>query len=93
MPSIVNTFKRFIAGLAFLVGLAATAIILYSLFVAAPASQHDLVSETIDVAIIVAFWATILLFIRRSKPLMTRHLGNKLLISWKSSWQPLPSLS
>jgi small-conductance mechanosensitive channel len=75
MPSIVNTVKRFIVGLALLVGLAIVTSILYSFFMAIPISQHDYVSQIINVAIIVAFWATILLFIRRSKPLMTRHLG------------------
>jgi small-conductance mechanosensitive channel len=44
---------------------------------AAPISQHNVVSESIDIALIVAFWATILLFIRRSKPVMARVLGEQ----------------
>ena len=77
MPSIVNTVKRFIAGLTILVGIAAATIILYSLLMATAISQHELASESLGIVIIIAFWATILLFIRRSKPLMTKHLGEQ----------------
>ena len=57
MPSIVNTVKRLIAGLALLVGVAVVKSILYSPYMATPISQHDYVSQAIDVVIIVAFWA------------------------------------
>ncbi len=77
MPSAVNTIKRFFVVLVLLVCLSVFTIILYSLFMAAPISQHNLVSESIDVALIVAFWVTILLFIRRSKSVMARVLGEQ----------------
>src|SRR5665647_1119159 len=50
---------------------------LYTLYVAAPISQHDFVSQTIGIAIIIGFWGTTLVFIRRSKPIMARHIGEQ----------------
>ncbi len=77
MPNFVNSIKRFAVGLVLLTCLAAITIVLYSLYVAAPISEQDIVIQTIGVAIIIGFWATILVFIRRSKPIMARHLGEQ----------------
>jgi small-conductance mechanosensitive channel len=73
----VNSVKRFIVGLVLLTGLAAITIILYSLYVAVPISEQSFVTQMVGVAIVVGFWALIIIFIRRSKPIMTRHLGEQ----------------
>ena len=77
MARIVNSLKRLIAVFVSLIGLAIITILLYDLFVAAPIDQHDFVSQTIGIAIVIGFWATILVFIRRSKSIMARHLGEQ----------------
>jgi small-conductance mechanosensitive channel len=73
----VNSVKRFIVGLVLLTGLAAITIILYSLYVTVPISEQSFVTQMVGVAIVVGFWALIIIFIRRSKPIMTRHLGEQ----------------
>jgi len=72
---IVGSVKRFIIILAFLIGLAVSTILLFDLFIAAPINLPTFLRQTIRIALIIGFWLTILLFTRRSKSVMTSHIG------------------
>jgi small-conductance mechanosensitive channel len=77
VAKIVTSIKRLVAVFASLIGLAIITILLYSLFIAGSVNQQDFVSQTIEVAIAIGFGSTILVFIRRTKPIMARHIGEQ----------------
>jgi small-conductance mechanosensitive channel len=72
---IVGSAKRFIIILAFLIGLAFSTILLFDLFIAAPINLPTFLIQAMRIALIIGFWLTILLFVRRSKSVMTSHIG------------------
>jgi small-conductance mechanosensitive channel len=73
----VNSLKRFAIGLLLLTGLAAFTSILYSLFAASPVSRSEFLYQTVGIALSVGFWVVVLIFIRRSKPVLARFLGDQ----------------
>ncbi len=77
MLKIVTSVKRFFATLLLLIFIAAATVGLYQLYVATFIPESDLIYQSISVALVIGFWATILLFIRRSRPLMERYLGEQ----------------
>jgi small-conductance mechanosensitive channel len=77
MPSIITSIKRFVVILAILILLAILTNGLYQLYVAKPISEHDLANQIVSIGIITTFSVGILLFIRRSRPIMERQLGEQ----------------
>ena len=72
MSGVVNSVKRLAIVLVLLVLLAAGSLLLYDLFIQAPINLPDFADESIRIALILAFWLAILLFIRRGKPAPAR---------------------
>ena len=77
MASVFNSIKRLVIFFLALLALAAITILLYNSFIAAPISGRSLLDKTIEISISLAFWISILLFIRRSRPLMAKHIGDQ----------------
>lgn len=77
MSGIVNSIKRLVIVLVLLVLLAAGALLLYDLFIQTPINLPDFADESIRISLIVVVWLTILLFIRRGKPVIAKHLGDQ----------------
>jgi small-conductance mechanosensitive channel len=77
LPSIINSVKRFIMGIVLLVALAAGTLFLISNFILEPINLSDITNQAIEIALIVGFWLTILIFINRSKPPIAKHLGEQ----------------
>jgi small-conductance mechanosensitive channel len=77
LSSIVNSVKRFVMGLVLLVALAAGTLFLFSTFVLEPINLSEIATQSIKIILIISFWVTILIFINRSKPLTTKHLGEQ----------------
>lgn len=77
MLSLVGSVKRFVTVLVFLIGLAVGTLLLVDLLVPTPTNLPIFTKQAIRVTIIIAFWLTILLFIRRSKQMMVRNVGDQ----------------
>ena len=77
MAAILNSFKRLILVFATLVVIAALTIFLYDSFIKAEISGSMLVNQAVSLAITVTIWVFILLFIRRTRPLMSRLIGEQ----------------
>jgi small-conductance mechanosensitive channel len=77
MPSLISSVKRFIVVLVLIVVLAAGTLLLYDLFIQTPINLPDFADESIRIALIVVFWLTSLLLIRRAKPVIAKHLGDQ----------------
>ncbi len=75
MTAINTSLRKFAAGLALLTILAAVTVLLFSVLVVV--GQRNLIYSIAQIALIVGFWGLILLFIRRSKPAVARHLGDQ----------------
>jgi small-conductance mechanosensitive channel len=73
---ILNSFKRLILVFATLVVIAAVTILLYDSLIAAPINGSMLV-RTVGLSITIAFSIFILFFIRRTRPLMARLVGEQ----------------
>ncbi len=76
MANVVNSMKRLFTVFAILIGVATITVLLFEVFVT-PVAEYVIISQIIGIFIIVAFWTTILLFIRRSKNLMERLIGEQ----------------
>jgi small-conductance mechanosensitive channel len=77
LPSTVNSIKRFLTTLIILVAVAVATVVLYSLYVETPLTSNYVITKSVGIVIIIAFGAAILLFIRRSRPIMERYLGDQ----------------
>ena len=75
MPRIIYSLKRLIDFLTFIVILAFSTIYIFDLFVAAPINLPMFMVESFRIIIILAFWLTAILLLRRAKPLLTPHIG------------------
>jgi small-conductance mechanosensitive channel len=76
---ILTSIKRFLTVFVTLIGIAIVTILVYDLFFQTqpPISGSLFVQKTFGAAIAIAFWAAIVLFIRRNGPLMTKHIGEQ----------------
>jgi small-conductance mechanosensitive channel len=74
---ILTSIKRFLTVFATLIGIAIVTILLYDLFLQTQTSISVFVQKTFGVAIAIAFWTVIVLFIKRNGPLMAKHLGEQ----------------
>jgi small-conductance mechanosensitive channel len=77
LSGLINSIKRLVIVLVLFVLLAAGALLLYDLFIQAPINLPDFADESIRIAVIVAFWLAVLLVLRRSKPVIAKHLGDQ----------------
>ncbi len=81
MTAIVNSLKRLMISFIILIGVALITVMAYNLFISGTISgsvgEKAILYDTIGLAIIIGFWSTILLFIRRTRPLMAKHLGEQ----------------
>jgi small-conductance mechanosensitive channel len=77
VTSILNSMKRLIIVYTSLVLAAAATILLYDTFVAIPISGSTLVGQAVGLSISIGFWIFILLFIRWTKPLMEKLIGEQ----------------
>jgi len=75
LPRIIYSLKRLIGFLTFIVILAFSTIYIFDLFVAAPINLPMFMVESFRIIIILAFWLTAILLLRRAKPLLTPHIG------------------
>ncbi len=76
LESFVDNFKKFAIILTLLVVLAVGSVYLFDLFAAARLNVVVFSRETFRIIIIVGFWLIILLFLRRTKPFMSAHVGD-----------------
>lgn len=70
-----GSFKRFVIILTFLIALGISAIYVFDLFVAIPINLPVFLRQAFRVALILGFWLTILMLLRRARPLMTQRIG------------------
>jgi small-conductance mechanosensitive channel len=75
LTGIIDSLKKLAAFLIFLVILAVSTIILFDLFVAQPINLPVLFRQTGDLVIVLAFSITVIVFLRRMKPLLAPHMG------------------
>jgi small-conductance mechanosensitive channel len=74
---LVDSVKKFVIILTFLIGLALITIFLFDLFVATPINLPVFLRQAARISLILGFWLVILLVIRRAKPLMTARIGTQ----------------
>jgi len=72
---LIDSVRRFIVVFALLIAIALSAVFLFDLFIATPINLPILLRQTIRIVMVVGFGAIILLFIRRSKPLLSNRVG------------------
>ncbi len=77
MVDLVNSFKKFALFMTSLIVLALATIYLFDLFVAAPINLPQFLRQTFKVIIILGFWLTIILLLRRARPLLAGRLGSQ----------------
>jgi len=77
LAGLVNSFKRFAILLIFIVILGISTIYIFDLFVAAPINLPIFLIQTFRIILILGFWLTIILFLRQTKPFMTKRIGNQ----------------
>ena len=75
MTRIIHSLSRLIAFLTLIVILALSTITIFDLFVATPINLPILLVQSLRIAIILAFWFTAILLLRRVKSLLTPHIG------------------
>jgi len=77
VAAILNSVKRLLVVFITLVLVALVTILLYNSFIAAPINGRTIFDKTIEVSITIAFWVIILVFVRRSRPLMAKRIGDQ----------------
>jgi len=75
LANFIDSFKKFVIVLTFLVVLAIATVYFFDVFVAAPIDVFMFSRETFRIIIIVGFWVAILLVVRRAKPILTSRIG------------------
>jgi small-conductance mechanosensitive channel len=71
----VDSFKKFATVLTFLAVLAFGTIYVFDRLVAAPVYLPVFLTQVLRILLILGFWVTILLLLRRAKPFMTARIG------------------
>jgi small-conductance mechanosensitive channel len=77
LTNLIRSLKRLTLFLTFITVLAVSAIYIFDLAIAIPINLPMFVAQAVDIIIILAFWLTAILFLRRLKPLVTPHLGTQ----------------
>jgi small-conductance mechanosensitive channel len=73
----VGSLKRFAIILTCLIVLGVSVIYLFDLFVAIPINLPVFLRQALRVVLILGFWLTILMLLRRARPLMITRIGNQ----------------
>jgi small-conductance mechanosensitive channel len=77
LAGFVNSFKKFIIFLTFLVVLGVSTIYIYDLFIAATINLPSFLTQAFRIIIILGFWLTVILLLRQAKSFMTVRIGNQ----------------
>jgi small-conductance mechanosensitive channel len=77
LPTIIHSIERLIGFLVFIVILAISTIYIFDLFVAAPIELPMFFRQSARIGFILFFGLTAILLLRRSKPLLTPHIGGQ----------------
>ncbi len=77
MAGVIRSLKRLTLFLTFVTLLAVSTIYIFDLAIVAPINLPTLISQAVDIIIILVFWLTAILILRRLKPLLTPHLGSQ----------------
>lgn len=75
MVDVINSLKKFILVLVILVIMAFGIVYLFDALIAAPTKLSALLEQTVRTVIVLIFGSIIILFIRRSKPLISKQVG------------------
>jgi len=75
LVDVAGSIKRFILVLVLLAVVTLSMVLLFDQLIAAPIGLSALFAETIRTVIVVVFGSIIILFIRRSKPLISKYVG------------------
>ena len=75
MANVASSLRRLFIYLMTMLIITIGALFIFHQFIAGPISLSKLIEQSIDIIIIVAFWATAIIIIRRFKPLMTQRMG------------------
>ena len=77
MVGLLDSFKRLAAFLIFLIILGASINYIFDLLLAAPIDLPAYLIQAFQIAIIVGFWVTIILVLRRTRPFLTKRVGGQ----------------
>ena len=77
MSNVVNSLKRLVTVFILLMVLAAITLLIYNYWIQKPINLPEVVDKSIQIVFIAGFWLAILLFIRRSKPVLARNFGEQ----------------
>ncbi|MGA2386202.1 MAG: mechanosensitive ion channel domain-containing protein [Candidatus Bathyarchaeia archaeon] len=75
MANVASSLRRLFIYLITMLIVTIGALFVFHQFIASPISLSKLIEQAIDIIIIVAFWVTAIIIIRRFKPLMTQRMG------------------
>jgi len=73
----VNSFKKFAIFLTFITILGISTIYIFDLFIAAPINLPSFLIQAFRISLILGFWLTIILLLRRVKTFTTARIGNQ----------------
>ena len=77
MVDIIGSLKRLVVFLAFIVILSIGALYIFDLFIAAPIILPTFTIQAFRIIIILVFWLSAILLLRRVKPIMTPRIGTQ----------------
>jgi small-conductance mechanosensitive channel len=77
MAGLVDSFKKFVIFLTFLIILGISTIYIFDAFIAAPINLPLFLEQALRIIIILGFWLTTILFLRHAKPFMNTRMGNQ----------------
>ncbi len=77
MAVILTSIKRLLTVFATLIGIAIVIILLFDVLVSEPINGSMLSSQILRIAVAIVFWAAIFLFVRRTRSLMSKHIGEQ----------------
>lgn len=75
LVNILDSLRKLIAFLAFIIILAISTVLVFGLFIAEPVNLPTFFKQLVDVIIVFGFGLTALYLLSRSKPLMSPHIG------------------
>ena len=77
MARISSSLQRLVVYLIITLILTIGTLYVFHQFIAEPISLSKLIEQAVEIIIILVFWLTAIVIIRRFKPLMTQRMGNQ----------------
>ncbi|MGA2523747.1 MAG: hypothetical protein ABSF65_06290, partial [Candidatus Bathyarchaeia archaeon] len=77
MANVSYSLKRLVVFLTAIVILSISTLYIFDLFIAKPINLPMFTAQAFRITIILIFWLTAILILRRVKPLMTLRIGNQ----------------